>query len=60
MPKETNDMATLESSSKYDAKSAPVTKNGGNKAIHVGVESAGEKYPTPKGGSYNVGKGMNG
>lgn len=31
--------------SKYDAASAPVKKNGGNKAIHVGVESKGEKYP---------------
>lgn len=31
--------------SKYDPSSAPVTKHGGNKAIHDGVESMGQKYP---------------
>lgn len=32
---------------KYEAKDAPVKKNGGNDAKHVGIESKGEKYPKP-------------
>lgn len=36
-----------ENYTKYEAKSAPVKKNGGNKPIHDGVRSEGEKYPKP-------------
>ena len=40
--------------SKYDPSDAPVIKNGGNDAKHVGIVSTGEKYPKPNG----TGKGM--
>lgn len=34
---------------KYPAEGAKVTKNGGNKGIHDGVTSSGQKYPKPNG-----------
>lgn len=40
---------------KYDPKGAPVVKHGGNKAIHEGVESSGEKYPKPDKGASKMG-----
>lgn len=43
--------------SKYDPKSAPVKKHGGNKAIHDGVVSSGEKYGM---GSMTEAKGHSG
>lgn len=43
---------------KYPAEGAPVTKHGGNKAIHDGVMSSGQKYPTP--GNDKMAKGMTG
>lgn len=35
--------------SNYDPAGEKVIKNGGNKPIHDGVKSEGEKYPKPNG-----------
>ena len=45
---------------KYPAEGAKVVKNGGNEAKHVGIVSAGQKYPTPDKGASNMSKGMTG
>lgn len=45
---------------KYPAESAPVIRNGGNDAKHVGIVTAGEKYPTPDKGASAMAEGKTG
>lgn len=61
MPKETSDMATLNSETKYEAKNAPVRKFGGNDSIHDGIRTM-DSSPIPplKSGSYDKGRGEKG